>query len=113
MVMRKFLFGLALLVGASASTLAMAEDSIVAQITDGKPWNAKASDASNMKMTLNPDGTGKVKFGPMSRKIGWTPNSNGLCLTGIPGGKKCVEFTAIVNGFSGKAADGKTLTLTR
>jgi hypothetical protein len=93
--------------------IALADQTIIAQIADGKAWDAQPDGASKMKMTLNPDGTGKMKFGIMSRAIAWTPNGDGLCMTGIPGGKNCIVFTPIANGFTGKTADGKTLTLTR
>jgi hypothetical protein len=113
--MKKFLISATLALAAFCGSLgaALADQSIIAQITDGRTWDAQPDGGSKMKMTLNPDGTGKMKFGIMSRKIAWTPNGDGICMTGIPGGKNCIVFSPTNKGFTGKTADGKILTLTR
>jgi hypothetical protein len=90
-----------------------AQDVDIAVITDGKAWVAQPQGGPKMNFTLNPDGTGLMKIGIMSRKVNWTANGGGLCLTGMPGGKRCITFSPIANGYVGQSDDGRSMTLTR
>jgi hypothetical protein len=103
----------ALLMGSVVA--ARADDTANIQLlADGKAWNAQPSGGPKMKMTFNPDGTGQMKFGIMTRKINWKANAGGICMSGLPGGgSNCMVLTATANGFTGQSADGKSLVLSR
>jgi hypothetical protein len=90
-----------------------AQGADISAIADGKAWNAQPAGGPKMSLTLNPDGTGRMKFGIMSRKVSWTPNAGGLCMTGMPGGKRCITFSPTADGYVGRSDDGRSLTLTR
>jgi hypothetical protein len=100
------------LFGTASSSIA--SDSILKIVADGKPWNGKGSDTPAMKLTLNPNGTGKMKAGFIGFNLSWRPNGdNGFCMTGGPIKEACMVLTPIAKGYMGKSNDGKTLTLTR
>jgi hypothetical protein len=93
--------------------VALSDSGTIARIADGKTWNAQPSGGPKMKLTFNPDGTGKMSFGIMTRKLKWTPDGDGICMTGMPGGKRCIAFAPTSNGYVGTSDDGRSLTLTR
>ena len=94
--------------------VALANSSAVSIIADGKAWDAQPSGGPKMKLTFNPDGTGKMSFGIMTRKLNWAPNGTGICMTGMPGGKRCITFAPRANGgYVGTSDDGKSLVLSR
>jgi hypothetical protein len=96
---------------ASAS---LASESILKVVADGKPWNGKGSDTPAMKLTLNPNGTGKMKAGFLGFNLTWKANGdNGFCMSGGPIKNACMVLTPVAKGYVGKSTDGKTLTLTR
>jgi hypothetical protein len=98
---------------AFAPMAALAE-SYATRIADGAPWTTTAPNGGKMRMTLNPDGTGRMKLGIMSRAITWTEKDNAICLGGMPGGAaRCVTFRPIEGGFAGTGTDGMTLVLRR
>jgi hypothetical protein len=94
---------------------ALADDALVARLADGKPWSVKLSEGPTVKMTFNADGTGLMKMGFMSRKIGWTKSADGICLTGLPSGRgdNCLTLSTAGNGLAGRSSDGKSMLLTR
>jgi hypothetical protein len=94
--------------------IAFAEDSIAVKLADGKPWQTKLTDVPRLTMTLNPDGSGTMKVAIMKREITWkAKGSDGMCLSGLPDGTKCMKLNPIEKGYSGVADDGKTIMLTR
>jgi hypothetical protein len=89
-------------------------ESYASRIADGAPWTTTAPNGGKMRMTLNPDGTARMKLGIMSRKITWTEKDDAICLGGMPGGAaRCVTFRPIEGGFTGTGSDGTTLVLRR
>lgn len=109
--MRRFLILLA--VAALGPAAAFAETH-AAQIADGKPWTTSGPTGGKMRLTLNPDGTGKMNMGFMSRKITWSEEGDAICLGGLPGdAARCITFRPVKGGFAGQAPDGKTLVLRR
>jgi hypothetical protein len=70
-------------------------------IADGEPWNITMANGKTMKLTLSPDGSARMRIGIMSRKLGWEPTPEGLCLTGMPGGGKCVALIRTETGYAG------------
>jgi len=86
----------------------------VSRIVDGQPWTAQSGDGRSMEMTLAPDGTGRMKMGIISRKVGWRDANGALCLNGLPGGgERCMTLQPVQGGYRGEATDGTVLTLTR
>lgn len=87
----------------------------LAEITTGDEWRAAVSDGPNVRMTLQPDGTGRVRLGPIKRAVTWYPNEDGLCITNLPGGDnpRCFVLSQTTNGYLMTSADGSTINLTR
>ncbi|MGL4405364.1 MAG: hypothetical protein ACRCT6_06365 [Notoacmeibacter sp.] len=98
--------------GTASATIAA--DGLLKTIADGKAWNGKGDGTPAMKLTLNPNGTGKMKAGIMGFNLKWTANGpDGLCMSGGPLKNACMVFTPVAKGYVGKGGDGKSLTLTR
>jgi hypothetical protein len=113
-VIPKFIKTFAATVVVLQTGIALADDSIAAKVADGKPWAAKVTELPSMTMTLNPDGSGLMKVAIMKRAISWKANGvDGLCLSGLPDGDKCMTLKATAKGFEGVADDGKIMVLTR
>jgi hypothetical protein len=86
---------------------------VAAQLADGNPWNARTPDGQSMTLTLNKDGTAKMSFGFLGRDLNWTATADGLCLDGMPTGRKCMSLVAIEGGFAAVENGKSGLTLTR
>ena len=87
----------------------------VATLADGAPWNASLDNGRTMKLTLNPDGSGKMNAGLMSRKISWTEKDSKLCLSGMPrtNGPRCLSPVATQGGYRLLMEDGQAISLSR
>lgn len=83
-----------LLTGSGTVSAQAGSSSIMRQIADGKPWNLTIlKDNRAMKLTLNPDGTGKMEGGPMTMTPSWREAPGGMCMKPmamLP--EKCVTF---------------------
>jgi hypothetical protein len=99
----------------ATTSFGAAEQSIIAQVADGRAWNAKGDDGRPaLKLTLNPNGTGNMKAGIMGFNLKWKANGdNGFCMSGGPIKNSCMTLTPTAKGFSGISDDGKSLALTR
>jgi hypothetical protein len=105
---------LTLVVCVAFTPFAALAESYASRIADGAPWTTIAPNGGKMRMTLNPDGTGRMKLGIMSRNITWTEKDDAICLGGMPGGAaRCVTFRPVEGGFAGTGSDGTTLVLRR
>ncbi|MBO6605008.1 MAG: hypothetical protein JJ938_17810 [Roseicyclus sp.] len=84
-------------------------ESYADQIADGGGWTMTASNGRQMTLTLNPDGTGQMRFGLIRRSLNWRESGDSICLAGMPDGERCVTFAPIEGGgfasISGSAAD--------
>ncbi|MES2814133.1 MAG: hypothetical protein V4720_04475 [Pseudomonadota bacterium] len=60
---------LTLFVCVAFTPLAAFSESYASRIAVGAPWTTIAPNGGKMRMTLNPDGTGQMKLGVMSRNI--------------------------------------------
>lgn len=68
---------------------------IIKQVTDGKPWTLMmVKENRTMKLTLNPDGTGKMEGGPVTLCPTWhEAASGGVCMKPMAMmSEKCVTF---------------------
>lgn len=94
---------------------AAAHASPVTEITDGKEWRAAVSGGPNVRMTLHPDGSGRVRVGPIGRNVTWYANDTGLCITNLPGGDdpRCFVLSQTADGYLMTSGDGSTIGLTR
>ncbi|MEI8143923.1 MAG: hypothetical protein WCH83_00535 [Alphaproteobacteria bacterium] len=55
--------------------------SLIREIADGKPWSIVTLEGRTGRLTLNPDGTGKMDGGPMSLSPTWEETRDGMCMT--------------------------------
>jgi hypothetical protein len=89
-------------------------ESFAGHIADGLQWSANAQDRGNMRMTLHPDGTGRMEIGILSRRVGWHEEDDAICLTGLPGvAMRCITFRPVDGGFEGIGPDGQRFVLQR
>ena len=82
-------------------------------LADGRPWTGTRPDGEVVRITFQPDGTGRFE-GPITRSITWTVRGEETCLhLGFPMGTKCVRFRR--NGARFEAFEGAepTFTLSR
>lgn len=100
------------ILGCVAPTGAVAS---VSALADGAPWTASMDNGRTMKMTLNPDGSGRMTFGVMSRKISWTEEDSKLCLSGMPraDGPRCLSTEPIPGGYKLLMENGQSISLSR
>ncbi|MCE8006860.1 hypothetical protein [Aestuariivita sp.] len=67
-----------------------------------------------MTLTLNPDGTGQMRFGLLRRSLTWRESDDAICLGGLPDGEQCIAFSPTGDGgFSGSGASGREMLLRR
>lgn len=87
----------------------------LAEITTGEEWRAAVSGGPNVRMTLEPNGTGRVRVGPIRRSVTWYPSEGGLCITNLPGGDdpRCFVLSQTTSGYMMTSGDGSTIDLTR
>lgn len=87
----------------------------VDDITNGEAWRAKVSGGPTVNMTLNPDGTGRVRVGPIGRKVAWQQQGEALCIAGLPNsdGPKCFEVSDAQGGYQMRDSEGGMIDLTR
>ena len=99
---------------ASIASPAVADGAIEA-ITDGQPWTASLANGRSLEMTFNPDGSGRVKFGFLSRSITWSVRGEELCLAGMPGsnGPQCAAVAAEAGGYLLALGKGRSVRLSR
>lgn len=98
-----------------AATVAAAD---VARIADGAPWTITLPDGREARMTLDPDGTGRMRLGLLSRGIAWSERDGALCLHGLPRpdgaeGPRCTVLEAVAGGWILRAGDAQAMTLSR
>ncbi|MEM6312277.1 MAG: hypothetical protein AAF754_19820 [Pseudomonadota bacterium] len=108
--MKKFLSVLALglftTIPASANELAQA-------MADGGAWQMQDPSGRNSEITLQPDGTGRIRAGLMGVRATWVPADDGICLTTRPLGTICLALSQGANGFLGVAEDGGRFAFVR
>ena len=90
-----------------------AAQSIVDQITDGTEWTMQMDNGRSGRLTLNPDGTGQMRFGFLRRSVSWTGQDSELCLIGTPDGDRCMTWKPDGTGFVAAPEEGKALRLVR
>lgn len=97
-----------------AASPGLASSSIEA-VTDGVSWNASMSNGRTANLTLNPDGSGRMNAGIMSRNITWAAQGGKICLSGLPRrqGPNCMTPVAVQGGYQLTSDEGEVLTLSR
>jgi hypothetical protein len=73
-----------------------------AVVADGRPWHMTMVDnGKKRKMTLLPDGTGRMEEGFMAMKATWRATADGLCLkpTIVTMSERCVGLVIRPGGF--------------
>ena len=85
------------------------------EITSGYEWSASVSGGPTVRMALDPDGTGRVRIGPVRRSVTWYEADGGLCITNLPRGDdpQCFVLAQSAIGFLMTAGDGSTIELSR
>ena len=95
---------------ASMQSVAVAQEflptrEVAAKLADGKPWNGLGG-PEGLKLTFNPDGTGKVD-GQMAMDTTWSVKNTEFCIKfRFPIGTKCMRFRQGAAGFD-SYEDGK------
>jgi hypothetical protein len=97
---------------AALSPMARAESPAYA-VADGKPWSMVGPNGREMTIIFFSDSKVRMKMGFMSRSMAWQPTKDGMCLTGGPGGNRCIRLEATDNGFIGTNGNEAPLVLTR
>lgn len=91
----------------------LAPQAAAAALANGTVWSAAAPNGRNFKLTLNKDGTGRIRGGlPFPVSIKWAVKGEAVCLTGTMI-SKCLRFREIPNGLQGYVDDKPDLKLTR
>ncbi|QBF30178.1 hypothetical protein [Thalassococcus sp. S3] len=92
--------------------LALSTSEALAQIAqtmaDGQPWELTDPSGRSAELTLNPDGTGRVRLGFGRADTTWETTKDGMCLTIRPLGETCLELRQMDGGIVGTAQDGGT-----
>ncbi|MEM7633164.1 MAG: hypothetical protein AAF299_01295 [Pseudomonadota bacterium] len=91
----------------------LASDDFIRQIADGRAWVFKGENGRNGRLTLNPDGSGKMKAGFMSMSTKWRPAPGGFCMEARMMGNRCVELGQSNNGFIAYQSGKVAFTLSR
>ncbi len=90
-----------------------ADSSNARTIADGQPWLMKTATGQTGRMTLLPNGAGKMRRGPLSIRLSWTAIDDGICITSRVQGRQCVELKPSTTGFVGVRDDEVVFTLSR
>ncbi len=87
----------------------------LSEVADGLQWNAAIANGPTVAITLNPNGTGAVKMGPVGRDLTWRAAQDGLCIANLPRseGPRCFALSATAGGYLMTEAGGNTISLTR
>ena len=109
MKLRALAIPLLLVLGAPA----FGDDSPAPLVADGQPWTTTGPNGGEMQITFFPDGSVRMHMGFLSRSMNWAATPDGMCLTGSPGGDRCITLIAQGDGFVGTSPDGETLVLKR
>lgn len=76
------------------------------QIADGRPWSMAMAGGPNGALTLNPDGSGQMRAGPMAMNAVWREIPGGLCFKPSLASERCAvlrrEGGAIVASQDGR-----------
>jgi hypothetical protein len=91
----------------------LAEEDLVTVVADGQPWTSTGPNGRKVTLIFFPDGTARMKFGGMSRKLKWLKTDGALCMIGAPRGDRCLRLERSATGFIGHSSDGTTVTLDR
>jgi len=94
------------------ATPALAND-VAISIADGSPWQMQDPSGRRSEITLQPDGTGRVRAGLIGVRATWVSTADGLCLTTRPLGTTCLVLSRGSNGFLGISEDGGRFTFVR
>lgn len=72
-------------------------------MADGHPWNmTTVANGRTVTITLNPDGTGTIAAGLMSRSPTWHGTADGICIkVAAPRPERCVGLQSRLGGFDG------------
>lgn len=89
------------------------DDATIALLADGKAWTTTGPNGRKMTLTFHPDGTVRMKMGFLSRSMRWERSEEGVCLSGGPGGDRCLRLERSETGFVGHDGDAPPMTLTR
>lgn len=85
------------LLSLSLAPPARAEDDLplvaaVAVLADGMPWVARRAGGAEIRLTLRPDGTGRIER-PVSREVSWAAQGEDICIAfGFPMGRRCIRL---------------------
>ena len=102
----RLLTAAAVVTGAVSASPALAD--MIANVTEGQTWRIENTRGPNGRLTLNPDGTGRMRAGPISVRATWERRGSQFCLTAGPIGTRCVALTARGGGYAG-AQNGETV----
>lgn len=91
----------------------LAANDLMRQVADGRAWVLKGENGRNGHLTLNPDGSGKMKAGFLSLAATWRPAPGGFCMEVSMMGKRCVELDESNNGFIAYQSGKVAFTLSR
>lgn len=108
--MAKPVAAFALLVAISGST---AQAAPPPPLVDGAPWQAKAPNGRTVKMTFRADGSGDVRFGPITRRLTWSMKDDAFCIHGLPSGDNCMILSTSGKAMVGTSRDGKQVVFSR
>jgi hypothetical protein len=109
-IFRSIAFATALAMSAGMS---FAETGPATAIADGQPWSAIGPNGQAMILIFYPDGQVRAKLGIMRMSMTWEPTTDGLCLSGGPGGQRCITFIKTETGYQGIENGQVTLQLSR
>ena len=108
--MKKFLSVLAL--GLFTASPASAND-LAQAMADGGAWRMQDPSGRSSEITLQPDGTGRVRAGRIGVRATWVQTDDGFCLTTRPLGTTCLVLSRGADGFLGISEDGGRFTFVR
>lgn len=92
---------------------ALAQTSPATAIADGQPWKATGPKGRPMTLIFTPDGHVRAKMGFLSMSMTWEATADGMCLSGGPGGDKCITFIKTDTGYQGIENGQVTMQLSR
>jgi putative ABC transport system ATP-binding protein len=85
----------------------------VAVLADGRPWVARRAGGAETRLTLRPDGTGRIE-GPASRDVSWATQGEDICIAfGFPMGRHCIRLRRNGAGLAAYEAGQLAFTLDR
>jgi hypothetical protein len=110
----KFILGIAFATSIAMSAgITLAQSSPSAAIADGQPWNTIGPRGRAMTLTFYPDGSVRIDMGTKRMSMTWEPTDDGMCLSGGPGGEKCITFIKTDTGYQGVENGQVTMQLSR